>query len=62
MSKTKRKHVVAGIFEDGREVEFNGCGWSEKGKGKRYSRHDADMTAFDVNCEGKVTAWREEVV
>jgi hypothetical protein len=61
MSKTRRRHVVAGLFDDGTEVEFNGCGWSLKGKGKRYDRHDADQTAFDVNCAGDITAWREEV-
>ncbi len=58
----RRKHIVRGILESGDEVEFNGCGWSEPGRGKRFSRHDADMAAFDVNCEGVVTAWRVEVV
>ena len=62
MSKTKRKHIVVGQFDDGEEFEFNGCGWSAKGHGKRYDKHTADMTAFDVNCSGDATAWREEVL
>jgi hypothetical protein len=61
MKKQRFNHVVKAILNDGEEVEFNGCGWSTPGKGKRFSRHDADMAAFDVNCAGDATAWGEKV-
>ena len=61
MSKTRRKHVIKGLSPEGEDYEYTGCGWGEVGHGKRYDRHDADMTAFDANCEGSEwVAWREE--
>jgi hypothetical protein len=62
MSKTHRfKHVVKGLSPECVDHEWSGCGWTEPKKGKRFSRHDADMIAFDANCDGEWTAWREEV-
>ena len=59
MSKTRR-HIVRGLSPEYEDHEWTGCGWGDKGHGKRYDKHDAEMVAFDANCAGDWTAWREE--
>ena len=52
MAKHRFKHIVKGVSPDGDEYEWTGCGWGAQKRGKRFSEHDADMAAFDVNCSG----------
>ena len=61
MSK-RFKHIVKGLSPDGVEHEWTGCGWGDLKRGKRLSQHDADMAAFDCNCDGSGwIAYREKL-
>lgn len=62
MSKRRFKHIVKGVSPDGDEHEWTGAGWGDLKRGKRMSRHDCEMTAFDCNCSGEGwIAYRDQV-
>lgn len=49
------KHIIKGVSPEAVEHEWTGCGWGDLKRGKRMSMQDAEMTAFDCNCEN--TGW-----
>ena len=59
---SRLQYVVTGLeVETGDDFEYSGCGWTDVGHGKRFSLHDANMVAFDVNCEGRWIGCAEKV-